>query len=837
MSTGNRIIDSALGARNFNLAIKLSEKKIKETPNSSHALAVHCYVLANASLSASSTITSNDTLIACQDLAKKIPSDPKAISLLSLAFDLLDAKPAEDLYEAAIRKYQTPGLAYEWFKTTLETNDLIGMQKAAMSLSKNFKNDTENGRMIKMWAAATMNIVLECCSKSGRLGGGKEKLLAMLGLKLVEGVEQSVKNGLNAQELYVKCQLLVKKGDEKVCLEELKNFIKKEKDLELLLMYFDLLKKNETWEVLYDACIEYLVDVGVDDWDTWKLAILSANKLGKRKEIEEIICNYSIGRNSQLAKIEFAKNGSLEDKMSAMENYMNRYMHKLCCYLDLKSFIEQNFLDKPTILELIESQYKNNQLDEVLNGDKKATEKELIILVNYLKFKTKVSPELFTSLSFFSDCCKYYNVTQHLQNKLADFDYFAGFEFIILAIQSYLTIHEEVDTTTYLKLIIILENSLLKNKHEYHLQLWLAYFYMNTNMSAPLARIYKDLKIKNIQFDTLSPYFLNHFASRTRSHEPLQSAVSFYMQNVPNELPAMLSACFENSTFSKLKGFIEFKLRVDNSITQFQVVSEMIQNERLTSQSLGIDNIEFDYIPILKRAYKIMNQESEDVDMKLHDNIDRKIMWDCGIHELNDVVKRKISTPLNIIYDTNSVKIKLLRELIIYDQHGRVWDDYLKEFKTLLKSCDFSCFSEIEQWELKCLQHLLDDESTSFASIPEHPADFSNASFNNYYLNLLDFDRILTTLKKQSSGKSFFGKKEIQQKLAILQKQVKKVCKEIDRDELIVGMRASLKEKKSVLQEWFRNDEFGKQFKIPADFINRCFKNFEQDLSKSINEI
>ena len=837
MSTGNRFIDSALSARNFSLAVKLAEKKAKETPNSSHALATRCFVLTNASLSGDSTVTSDDALIACQELAAKIPSDPKAISLLSLSFELLDAAPKEDLYEAAIRKYQTPGLAYEWFKNTLDNNDIIGMQKAAMSLSKGFKVDSENGRMVKMWAAVTMDIVIECCDKSGRLAGGKEKLLAMLGLKLVESVEQGVKTTLNAQEMFVKCQLLVKKGDDNACLEELSKFIAKERDLELLLMYFELLKKNEMWGTLYDACVKYLVDVGVDDWDTWKLAILSAKYLGKTEEIRDIIDNYSIGRNSQLAKIEIVKDYQLEERSAAIGNYMNRYMHKLCCYLDLKPFLDQEIIAPSKILELIEAQYKLNNLAAVIDTEKKATEKELILLVNYMKLRAKTSPQVYSSENFFNDCCQCYRATRHLQNKLADFDYFAGFEFIILAVQSYLTIHKEADTMTNLKLIIVLENALSRNKYEFHVQLWLAFLYMNTNMCAPLTRIFQDLKIKNIQFDTLSPYFLNHFASRTRSHEPLQSAVSFYTNNVTNELPAMVSSCFESSTFSKLKGFIEFKLRVDNSITQFQTVSEMIQKERLTSENLAIDTIEFDYIPILKRAYKLMTIENEDVDTMLHDNIDRKIMWDCGDHEKHSLVRSAISTPFNEIYDTESVKIAVLRELIIYDQHSRVWNDYRIRFIELVNSSRLSSFTEAEQWKLKTLAWLLDDSAESIPSLPPKPTDLLSAGFNNYYLNIQDFVKILTTLKKQSSAKSYFGHKEQQQKLEKLQKIVKSACREINRDDYISETKNAFKVQKPILQEWFKNDAFGKQFNIPEDIVNKYIKNFEQDTLKSIREI
>jgi N-terminal acetyltransferase B complex non-catalytic subunit len=857
MSTGNKLIDSALEANNFTLALKLVEKKIKENPSSSHNLACKCYILANAALSSDSKVNVDEALKSSIELANKIPSSSNTLELLEITFKLLDYTPKDDLYEAAIRKYQTPGLAYEWFKKTVDNNDIIGMQKATMSLSKGFKVDSDNGKMIKLWAAATMNLVLDCCNDD-RLSNKKDSLLVMLGLKIMESVEQVCSNGLNAQEMYIKANLLLKNNNYEKCLSELKQFLKKESDLELLLLYFNTLKENKEWKELYDASVNYLVNIGVDDWDTWKLAILAAGKMSTDedyKAIGEIIDSYKVTRNSQLAKIEFISADDIFGRKEAIGNYLNLFMDKLCCYLDLREYLTNrktieeaekheifpsftNNIAASEILQLLDIQLKRRDLDSVFNGKRKATTKDLNVLVNYIKIKLNVKPELLETKEFFKECCNLYEITKHLQKNLADFDYFAGFEFIILAVQSYLTLKKDlVETQTFLNLIIIFENSLIKNKYEFHLQLWLAKCYSNTNMSLPLKRIFENLKIKNVQIDTLGAYFINHSSSKTRNNDLISTADKFYSHNVTMELPPMVMSCFEHCTFSKLKGFIEFKIRVENSIFHYEIITEVIQNLRLNKKQ-SLDTIVLDYIPILKNAYNKIILNGETVDTKLHDNIDRKILWACGDHTVHDLIQNTIDTEFNKIYDAQYVEILVLRDLIIYDQHSRVWNDYRERFLEILKNNNnLASFSKIEQSLLHTLAYLLDKSITTKPELPVEPTDPLAASFNNYYLSIQDFERILATIIKQSSESVYFGDKKNRAKLDDIQKVFKNLCRAVQRDELIVMAKESLKKSKSAAQEWFINDEFGKLFNIPVEVVNKCYNNFEKDILTSIREI
>lgn len=840
MSTGYAIIDSAITASNFSLALKLIDKKISQQPNSSYNHACRCFILANSALNPESKTSVDNVLKEALELSSKIPSDPNTLALLETTFELLNYKPKDDLYEVAIRKYQSHNLAYEWFKKTVDKNDIIGMQKATMALSKAFKPNTENGRLIKLWSAAVIVVLINCCKEPTRLGAGKYKLLATLGSKIVENVESDSKQALNAQEMYVKCELLLGKGDTTKCLEELKNFLKKESDLELRLIYFDQLQKNELWDELYNSCIEYLITIGVDDWDTWKLAIQASKKLGKTGDITEIINKYKIGRNSQLAKIEVLDSSDVEGKKKALINYLNLYMHKLCCFLDLQNFLENNVLSKEIILSILEDKYIEFDLPSIISRTRKATEKDLIILVNYTKVKTLIFPELFKDSKFFSDCCKYFDVTKHLQNKLAEFDYYAGFEFLILAIESFLTIKEnEINTEIYINLIIILENSLIRNKYEFHLQLWLAHFYSNTNLSSPLNRIFQTLKIKNLQIDTLSTHFTNHISTKTYNNDIISTCYKFYSHNVANELPPMIMSCFEQSTYSKLRGFIEFKTRVENSVTHYYTILQTIQNIRLGQDFDSTHDIFKNYLPKLRNAYNIMLQGSDDVDLKIHDNSDRKILWACGDHAVHNIPQKFVESTYSCLVDTKYIELLILYELIIYDQHSKAWDDYRNKFLSITESMnDINALSDVEKSLIVIFKKIIKDETTSFEPIvADEPTNPLSAEFNNYYFSLKDFEKVLTIISKHCSPSSFFGKKEKHLQITKVHNRIKDICKNFKRDEILVRTKEYISNYKNSTQEWFANDEFGKQFKISSDIINACYKNINLDALKAVKEI
>lgn len=840
MSTGYAIIDSAVEASNFSLALKLIDKKLSQQPNSSYNHACRCFILANSALNPESKTSVDDALKESLELSNKIPSDPNTLALLETTFELLNYKPKDDLYEAAIRKYQSHNLAYEWFRKTVDKNDIIGMQKATMALSKAFKPNTENGRMIKLWSAAVIVVLISCCKEPTRLGTGKDKLLAMLGSKIVETVESESKKGLNAQEMYVKCELLLKKGDTTKCLDELKKFLLKESDLELRLIYFEQLKKNEMWDELYNSCVEYLVTVGVDDWDTWKLAIQASKKLGNTDDITKIINSYEIGRNTQLAKIEVLDTPDIEGKKKALINYLDLYMNKLCCFLDLQNFLENKILSNQIILSILEKKYAEFDIPSIIAGTKKANEKDLVILVNYIKIKTLLSPDLFKDPNFFGDCCKYFDVTKHLQNKLAEFDYYAGFEFLILAIESYLTINEnKINTQIYFNIIIVLENSLIRNKYEFHLQLWLAHFYSNTNLSSPLNRIFETLKIKNLQIDTLSTHFTNHISTKTHNNDIISTAYKFYSHNVANELPPMIMSCFEQSTFSKLRGFIEFKIRVENSVAHYYTILQTIQNIRLSKDFNSIDDISRNYIPKLRNAYNIMLHNGDDVDLKIHDNSDRKILWACGDHTLHKVPQKFVESKFSCLVDVKYIELLVLYQLIIYDQHSHAWNDYRNKFLSIIENIDdINALSNVEKSIILIFKNIIMD-GTEFSEpiVENEPTDPLSAEFNNYYLSLQDFEKVLTTILKQCSTSSFFGKKEKRSQITKIHNHFKNICKDFKRDDILIRTKECLSKYKNNSQEWFANDEFGKQFKISSDIINACYKNINLDALKAVKEI
>ncbi|GMF06272.1 unnamed protein product [Ambrosiozyma monospora] len=144
----------------------------------------------------------------------------------------------------------------------------------------------------------------------------------------------------SAPEVYVQSKLLELSGKDEENLEKLGNFLKKENDLELKILYFNGLEKAKKYDTLYETTKHYLVDMKEDDWDTWKLFLESASHSGKLEDAISVVKNYAVTRNSQLALLELSKYSEAYPKDKYVANYISKYGHKLCLFPDLSTFVK-----------------------------------------------------------------------------------------------------------------------------------------------------------------------------------------------------------------------------------------------------------------------------------------------------------------------------------------------------------------------------------------------------------------------------------------------------------------------------------------------------------------
>lgn len=723
MST--KMLNAALEGGNYPLALRIATEEHKKKPSSFTAV---------QKINALAHVDPPKALSELDDIVKQTPSDPNTLRLLLETYDLLD-KEAPDVFENATRKYGSGMLILEWNNYSLQTSNYLAFQKSSMLLKKLMGTKVdEKTQAVRFRAVAS--IVIACKSVGSRLDVGKRKLLSMIGLKLIEESEIEDKS-LDAHQMYLKVQLLLIKGDLQLVVDLLDVFLKRERDLELLLLYFDSLRQLESWEKLLEQCKLYLTDV--DDWNTWKLAVLAAKKLGTTDNLLTYINEYKVGRNSTLAFIEAQ---SIEaDKLDAVTTYLSRFMRKPCCFQDLKLVTAD--LPKEAVMACVEAQFEAQYKGNTTN--------DLLVAVNYMKFKATLVEGIMKTSKFVGECWKYYNETSGLLSQLPEYDFHAGYELIVMLVQCMLLQAERFDSALVLKLILILEWALRDNKFEFHLKLWLIQLYKL--VAQPLLAIehHNDLKIKNLQLDTIGIQTLAGLTSISASAIgllPLQaneaSAISdlvataskLYTSSIEREVYPAIMQCLDTEVWQKMGSFMDFQNRMRHSLSKYYVAILELQLARFKGNQLEGSKLRAK-LDVLKDCYRrsttdVSQDLNIDTDIKVNDNVDCITLWDCGAH----IPIKEISDKL-IGISPNKVRVHAMVELVVYEPQSLIWDELVKQ----LLEVDLDDFTDIEKWSVRTLAALM--TGTEIKTMPPAPRDVVNWQFNAYYATLLDFSRKL----------------------------------------------------------------------------------------------
>ncbi|KAF9425881.1 N-alpha-acetyltransferase 25, NatB auxiliary subunit, partial [Entomortierella beljakovae] len=164
-----------------------------------------------------------------------------------------------------------------------------------------------------------------------------------------------------------------------------------------------------------------------------------------------------------------------------------------------------------------------------------------------------------------------------------------GDDYAIMASHLLIDIHK--DTKSYVPLLnatFLLEHALSASKHNYQIKLVLIRVYELLGAFNCAALIYNTMSIKHVQHDTMSHFITDRASSFGLFHEALQllySAHEIYHSN-ETETPEMILQAYKYSTFSKMQEFIEFKLRLDNSLQKMIADRELIRLEFLKENSV-----------------------------------------------------------------------------------------------------------------------------------------------------------------------------------------------------------------------------------------------------------
>ncbi|KAF3987172.1 hypothetical protein FT663_04568 [Candidozyma haemuli var. vulneris] len=651
------------------------ERCLKRFPNKSYYWALNCYLLfAQGKIAQSIT--------QCKELASKTPSDRQALSVLYDSYLKLGlAKEANQLYDNAIKKYPTKELIEAYFDKALENYDMAGVQKASLQLQKNFKSNREYA-----YRAAFS------CYLLSRKGSEKEKALY---LGLAAGIADKTAPHENNQEVFVQAKILhaQEKFTEVVKLLE----PMKHRELELTLLYLDSLNRSENWELLHTVSKDLLFNQEFNDVDTWKHFINASSHLQKPQEEVSSFIKFDT-RNSYFANIHFAVTYGL-DQFAALEKYYNKFHDKPSGASDLLNF---DLSEK--LLEKIQADYTN------LTEKESLTSSEAWTLVNTSKILIQQKK---LTLS---------------EEKFSKFDNIELFDLqLVKMIES---LRSDNSTSNIVKHIIVLEDYTIRDPENYKVKVWLLNLYTYINATSSAVKVYKSLKIKMIQQDTLS-YKLDLAPSVGNLNE-LISIYRFYM-TADTEVGPYVEQSFQKNLYTKVEDFFKFGERLTNSLSRHLIILRILKSSRM----LGNDYYNYFYRRMRDSKATILSDS-----FVLNDNRDFKSEYNLGLEipqlDLLNYEQRK---------GTEYVKLNYLKEIIIAERDETECDRLIKLYNKWISNPAYT--SQLDEFE----KHLVKLYIAIF-KISKLSDVKDRDSLTKFLLKNLDMNKINTGFIQKAPGVS-----------------------------------------------------------------------------------
>lgn len=625
-STKEQEILDACDNGTFKYAQQLAQKLVKKHPGSTYHRLLNNYVLLQMG-------KKEESIQSCREILAATPSDQQSIDLLTEMFESVGLQSeAQQVYQNAAKKYPTMDILVSWFHRGVETVDYRAMQKAAMSLAK-----LSSQRLFQVWAAFTC--YLASASEDATLL--EKNLFPKLGLKIAE----SLKPMNNEQEVYVLIKLLLLNGMKERVMGEILAYSKTDKlDLELQINLLQTLDSLQDWESLYLWSHRVLVEYKLDDFDTWKYLIKSGIKL--ERDVLAVISLFH-SRNSQLALIEYNIHIG-DDPQPAVEAYLTNFISKPCAFYDLKHYVDQ--LEHEKLLDWLADL-------EIPKG-----EKGLVIDVNVRKFKLLFNRDLLKDDAFMLDLIAIFNHYRPLLPSKSKTDFSATSEIILLVVQCLLT--RDFSQESLITSVVILENAILQDAHEFHLRLWLIQLYMLLNCPTEALHHYDSLSIKQIQHDILDHYVLSRCSSVHPSASRLEKSYEIYRSN-DVETTYFTRVGFNKGAYNKLEKMLEFQKRLGNSYFKKHLALQGVKMGRLFNDK----NLANDY-----KNVKITTE---------HDNRDFNIFWNFGIDEALGVKDQLLANLPSRSYNT---VVESIEKLVT------------GELEILPQDLDTSSLTDVERW-------------------------------------------------------------------------------------------------------------------------------------------
>jgi hypothetical protein len=407
-------------------------------------------------------------------------------------------------------------------------------------------------------------------------------------------------------------------------------------------------------------------------------------------------------------------------------------------------------------------------------------------------------------VSKYFDSLKYRNdiAEQKVGTKIGD-DYF------LIASHYLIQLYQQSKDFSYLSFSVsLLEHGISRNQDNFQFKILLCRIYCHLGCIEEALDIFYTLDIKHIQWETLS-YFIFHDILNSPGYTEksliLLERMSSFISEHERETPELLVYNYQNESYSKIKEFNEFKLKLDNSL-QFSKVKCFTGLLKLRKNNTSLEDSENYLESYLKKMKPISDNlnSNEDVEcisiydsknskifdflypkeslseisqrilnLKIYHSIPHLIKSSVRLASLNDKKQPKknknpqdISIP-NLVQQEEEIFLKQFEEFKQFVQNEKGWEVSIQMFDFTSKVFQYlfqvksskSAEKEIEEInkELKKFSILM--EETIMSIIPEaysndiySPIEFILGKQLNFFITI--FPAWLNVLKTENSFKA-----------------------------------------------------------------------------------
>lgn len=506
--------------------------------------------------------------------SKKITNDLRTLDLLfRMLVEMNQHEAAVTALELAHAKFGGWELAYDFFDKSLQCFDYRRMVEASAALCSYSKDIPSNTRMFNFWNA--ISTIAYFRYQRDRVTSQESMILPRVCFERLE----KLKPFESEQEAIIYCTLCDElledqEIDPQIILPRLEN------SLDLYMKGF-MLKHVKDPQVLFDTCRQLLHKI--DDFKLIQKLISSAHKLGKTSgELKNFITD-AVGdsRNGRLSWFEIDLSYSENKKVSkeSLTHYLTKFHNKSCCEIDISTYRE----------------YIN---DDMLNETMHSLPHDDVIHDSNL-FKLKLSNETSESL---------YQRHRDSMKKKSKTDYSSNATFIIDIVEGVLS-KENKTLLDDLLAVTILENYQQRDPHNFQTATFLIQLYIEMGFPTLAHIVYKQLKVKNVQVDSMDHIMYTRMGSifPNKQHEMIQTDLSEHMRtyhDINGRLSQFIKISMERKSYSKVEGMIDLKGRLTTSMTRWIIMSERLEMSRLYSDK--------------KQRTALLVQFHEEWDLMLH---------------------------------------------------------------------------------------------------------------------------------------------------------------------------------------------------------------------------